>query len=77
MAQKGSHTWELVHHYHLCPLCNRIIESRQDYIYRLGQYVKEIECPYCAHFFTLIQKKKLRPAPLFGSEEPVEWDWPE
>lgn len=75
MEQNGSHTWDTVIQYHLCPSCKRIIESRQDYIYRLGKYIKEVECPFCKNEFTLLQQRKVRPAPLFGSERPAEWDW--
>lgn len=77
MSQRGSHTWEIVHHYHLCPRCKRIVESRQDYRYILGRYIKELECPHCRHAFSLTQKKEARPAPLFGNEAAPEWDWPE
>ncbi|MBA3239500.1 MAG: hypothetical protein H0T62_14320 [Parachlamydiaceae bacterium] len=75
MKQRGSHTWDTVIQYHLCPNCKRIIESRVDFVYRLGKYIKELECPYCKKEITLLQPRKVRPGPFFGSEGPVEWDW--
>ena len=76
MTQKGSHTWDLVLRYHLCPKCKRIIESRKDYTYSSGKYVKDLNCTHCGHEFTLIQTRKSQSFPLFGSEQPIEWDWP-
>ncbi len=76
MTPKGSHTWCTILQYHLCPKCKRIIESRQDYSCRSGHYIKEMKCHYCGHEFTLTQTRKVQFAPLFGSEEPVEWEWP-
>ncbi len=75
--QKGSHTWDLVLQYHQCPHCGWIIESREDYHYRLGHDVKDLVCSKCHHQFTLIKTRKPRFGPLFGTAEVAEWDWPE
>lgn len=77
MVQKGSHTWELVWQYHLCPHCQHIIESRCDYTLNNNQLVKEITCPYCYQNFIEEKPLKRRSRSLFKSHEPVEWDWPE
>jgi len=75
MTQKGLHTWDMVWHYHRCPKCGKIIESREEYQYRMGKYMKDIVCPYCQHAFALEKFVRPRPAPLFGDPQPVEWDW--
>jgi hypothetical protein len=75
MTQKGNHTWEIVIHYHQCPKCKQIIESRKKYEYTSGQYSKEVNCLHCGHHFNVTQPKKKRPISILGSEEPVEWDW--
>lgn len=75
MSQKGPHTWDLILHYHRCPQCGRIIESRDDYIYRLGKYVKELQCPFCQKQFTVTKPTKPHFGPIFGEDDVVEWDW--
>lgn len=63
-----THTWELYLHYHECPKCGRIIESRKD--------VEELKCPYCNHSFTLKKKTGKRPfGPIFGKPSKPEFDW--
>lgn len=60
---KGStHNWDIVIQYHRCPKCGYIIESREDYIYRMGKYVKDLECSRCHHHFTLTKTSR----PTFG-----------
>lgn len=77
MTQRGSHTWDMVIDYHLCPNCKRIIESRQNYLYTSGRCVKEIQCPYCEHAFSVSKDKKAHWSLFSGSDEVPEWDWPE
>lgn len=73
--QKGPHTWDLTVHYHKCPSCSYILESRDDYIYRLGNYIKELDCPRCDHSFTI--KKNVKPSigPFFGEGSTMEMEW--
>lgn len=73
--QAGTHTWDLTVHYHQCPSCKAIIESRDDYVYRLGSYIKEIECPYCEHAFTLKKRIKHKIGPFFGEGDTAEIEW--
>lgn len=75
MTQRGTHTWDLVIHYHRCPACGLIIESRQDYKYRLGKYQKDITCRRCLHHFILTKPTQPRFGPLIGPSQPVEVDW--
>ncbi len=75
MTQKGTHTWDLILQYHRCPKCGYIIESREDYLYRLGKYVKDVECSQCHEQFSLIKPVKPHFGPLLGDDEVVEWDW--
>ncbi|MBA3957838.1 MAG: hypothetical protein H0X51_05525 [Parachlamydiaceae bacterium] len=75
MTQKGTHTWDLVVHYHKCPECGYIIESRQDYHYQLGKYIKELECSRCHKHFTVQKPSKPRFGPLLGEPEHPEFDW--
>ena len=75
MTQKGEHTWDLVLQYHRCPNCGKIIESREDFHYRSGKYLKDVECPECKHKFALEKFARTGPAPLFGDPQPPEWEW--
>jgi len=53
MTQKGEHTWDLIIQYHRCPYCEKIVESRDDYHYQLGSWIKEVTCDRCGRTFTL------------------------
>lgn len=75
MTQKGAHTWDLVVHYHRCPTCGFIIESRENYKYQLGKYIKQLECNRCHHYFTEIKQTTAKFGPLTGKPEPAEIDW--
>lgn len=75
MTQKGTHTWDLVIDYHLCPQCGNIIESREKYHYVLGKYQKEIDCDRCRHHFTTFKNSKPSFGPLIGEPQPPEMDW--
>lgn len=72
---QSAHTWNLIVRYHACPQCGYIIESRVDYHYRLGDWIKNLTCPRCQHAFTI--KKNYRPkfGPLIGNPQPKEIDW--
>jgi hypothetical protein len=76
MTQKGPHTWDLILQYHRCPKCGKIIESRENYTYRLGKYIKELQCTNCKENFTLTKPTKPIFGPFFGEPEVAEWDWP-
>ena len=54
-----SHTYPLHVHYHRCPKCGKILESRKDYQYVLGKYVKQLRCTHCRHAFS--ETKPWRP----------------
>lgn len=76
MIQKKAHTWDRYLHYHCCPQCSYIIESREDYDYRLGgKYQKKLICPRCGHNFCLTKVNKLSIAPFIGKGEPIEVEW--
>lgn len=75
MTQKGSHTWDILIDYHLCPECKHIVENRQEYSLKSGQYVKEMKCPSCGHSFSVFKAKKPRWSLFAGSD--ADWDWPE
>lgn len=66
MNSKGTHNWNIVIHYHRCTNCGKIFESRDDYIYRFGKYIKEIECPNCHYRFTLIKPVNPTFGPFWG-----------
>jgi len=75
MSQKGEHTWDLVLHYHCCPQCGKILESRDDYQYRLGCYQKELQCERCHLEFTVTKSTHPTFGPLIGEPHPPEMDW--
>lgn len=75
MTQKGIHTWDLIVHYHRCPKCGYIIESRKDYLYYQGEYQKQLECGRCHESFSVIKKSKPSFGPLIGEPEPIEMEW--
>lgn len=75
MSQRGTHTWDLIIHYHRCPACGYIIESRQDYQYRFGKYQKDIICRRCQSSFTLTKPVRPHFGPLIGPSQPAEVDW--
>lgn len=63
-----THTWELYLHYHECPECGHIIESRKE--------TKELKCPSCNHQFILEKQTGKRPfGPIFGKPSKPEFDW--
>ena len=70
-----SHTWPIHHHYHRCPKCGAIIESRRDYVYRMGSYEKDLECDRCGEAFTERRDFSGRIGPLFGEASGPEFDW--
>ena len=62
-------------HYHRCPECGYIMESRRDYDNRFGKYMKDLICRRCHHQFTLMRNEKKTFGPLIGTPQPVEFDW--
>jgi rubredoxin len=76
VPQKGEHTWDMIIQYHRCPKCGHIIESREDFEYRLGGiYQKDLECPNCKNLFTLTKPRKPSFGPLIGDPQPTEMEW--
>jgi uncharacterized C2H2 Zn-finger protein len=75
MTQRGIHTWDLIVHYHLCPKCGKIIESREDYRYQKGAWTKQLRCPKCSTLFIARKQQPLRFGPLLGEPQPPEWEW--
>lgn len=75
MSQKGSHTWDLIVHYHRCPDCGYIIENRDDFQYEHGKYVKNVKCGRCHKEFIVQKERELSFGPLIGDVEPAEIDW--
>lgn len=75
MTQKGTHTWDLYVAYHRCPHCGYIMESRENFKYRLRKYTKDLECPRCHYLFTLIKPSSPSLGPLIGEAQPPEFDW--
>lgn len=75
MSQAGTHTWDLNWDYQRCPKCGYILENREKYIYRLGKYQKDLECPRCKQLFTVTKPTKPRLGPLIGDPQPTEVDW--
>ena len=70
-----THTWEIYVRYHLCPKCSQIIESREDYHYRLGEQVKTMTCPHCYHTWTEKKKTEEPLGPIFGKPPKPEFFW--
>ena len=75
MPQKGTHTWDLILHYHRCPKCGFILESREDFKYQAGKYIKEVECSRCKNHYVVTRSLKPTFGPIIGHPEPKEWDW--
>jgi len=75
MTQKSQHSWDMILHYHRCPKCGFIVESREDFQCRLGVWIKEMICERCGQAFTLSKKNKPTFGPLIGRSQPPEVDW--
>lgn len=75
MTWKGTHTWDLVLHYHRCPKCNYIFDNRVDFEYRLGKYQKDLECPRCHALYTVTKVSRLFAGPFFGEGDRIEIMW--
>ncbi len=75
MGQKGAHTWDLFLHYHRCPQCGYVFESRKAHEYVLGKYQKEESCPRCAHRFMHYRAIEPSFGPLIGEPQPAETEW--
>lgn len=75
MTQQGTHTWDLILHYHRCPSCGFINESRQDFQPRSNEWIKELKCERCHQVFTVTKPKRRTFGPLFGKPQPIEMKW--
>lgn len=65
----GTHDWSLTAHYHRCPSCRKIFESREEYFQRLGLWEKDLSCPHCAQKFTISKEVSPSFGPLFGKRK--------
>lgn len=68
-VRDGTHDWELVQHFHRCESCGRIIESRDQYVDRLGDLQKDLKCDFCGHEFTVSRSVKPTFGPFFGKKK--------
>lgn len=75
MREKGTHTWDLHLAYHRCPKCGNIFESRKDYVYQMGKFVKDLQCPKCGNTYTLTKAEPPRIGPFFGETPKPDFDW--
>ncbi len=75
MTQKGTHTWDLYIHYHRCPNCGYIMESRQDFEKRANKYVKDLVCSRCQKPFSVLKEEKPTWGPLTGDPQPIDFEW--
>ena len=73
--QKGDHTWKLYYQYHRCSDCGYVFESRSDYTYQMGKYIKNLECPRCKAEFTEEKKGNIPIGPFFGEGDHIEMEW--
>ncbi len=71
-----THTWPLYVHYHRCPSCGYIIESRKDYVYEMGKWIKDVTCNRCKNAFRL-EGKAPPIGPLMGEAPKPEFNWSE
>ena len=62
---KGTHTCDIFQHYHRCPSCGKIVESRFDYESRLGVYHKDLTCSRCGKGWTEQKPGKPHFGPFF------------
>lgn len=70
-----THTWDLYLHYHRCPECGFILESRERPVYRNGQLEKPLDCPRCQNHWMEKRPYNGPIAPLFGSLTSPEFTW--
>ncbi len=66
IRRKGSHSWDMHVHYHRCPECGAVFESRDDYEYRMGKYQKDLECTRCGATFSTTKHHKQKFGPIFN-----------
>lgn len=45
--RRGLHTFDRELEYHRCAKCAHLFESRHNFTYELGGWVKKLECPLC------------------------------
>ena len=65
-STRATHTYKVVQQYHRCQDCGHIFESRQDFQYCMGEYVKQLECPCCKHSFQEVKGARKALGPLLG-----------
>jgi len=75
MREKGNHTWDIFVHYHRCPHCGYITESRKDYESYEKEQKKEITCDRCQNNYTVTKAAQSGFGPLFGKSEHAEIHW--
>lgn len=75
IRRNGNHTWDLIIEYHRCPDCGYIIESREDYRYLFGKWVKDVSCERCGKHFKLTKVMNHTFGPLIGRPQPPEITW--
>lgn len=63
---QATHSWPLIVHYHRCPKCGFVLESRTDYELFLGEYRKHLVCDRCEHDFIATKKYPATFGPLLG-----------
>lgn len=68
----GNHTWDFVLHYYRCPQCGYIIENRDKFEPRFHRLEKDLNCPRCAHAFTVAKKVQPTFGPLLGHNPEVD-----
>lgn len=61
-----THTFDIFINYHSCPECKYILENRKPYVYRLGKYYLDLECPRCGHGFEVESPRKPKFGPLLN-----------
>lgn len=71
----ATHTWPLYVAYHSCPQCGKIIESRDDFAEKDDCKSKNLQCPRCAHTYTVIKPGRSTRGPLFGKATKPEFQW--
>lgn len=65
----GTHDWDISVHYHRCERCGKIMESRDEYVQRLGNWYKDLSCPSCHYHFTVTKTVAPSLGPLFGKRK--------
>jgi uncharacterized C2H2 Zn-finger protein len=67
VISRGPHTWPIVFHYHRCPECKKVLESRKPYETRRNRKELDLECPHCQAKFTVSEEVRPTLGPLWNS----------